>query len=610
MAPAHTPAAGAAPAFPATSAPDSSASHTALSQFVGIKVVSNSDVTTIAWQTVAPIPGCLGFALERQLTNETAAISILPNHVGFKGIAPAANVTSRPSSVWPIQRFVWSDFDLTSGQRVRYRVRPLTGTPAALAAGTPSVWSDWVIVGTGQTPGLSAWFNRGMVSTQFLSRQASTPADFHTMLQTDIQTAGNANRNFLAGPLRPALLALLAQAKTQGVTIYASLFELNDCELLAALKVLGDKACLLLGSGAFSSATNGKPAEPDENAAVRTDLKANSQVQVFDRLVTGNHFAHNKFVVFMDAVGAPQKVWTGSTNWTVTGLCTQVNNGLLIESAAIAQSFLDRWHALKAAGNLYPATLAQAGATPGSAMLGQASVQAWHAPCAGFADIQAGTKLIKAAQQGVLFLMFNPGSGKNTPEDPDSLEQVINALDPDKFFIHGVVNQQQTDKTQSPTLKITSRGSKLTPVTLSEITPAQLAHSSDFFHQEFRFSPVMIHSKIVVLDPFGDNPVVMTGSHNMGPKASRANDDNLVIIRHCPGLATEYAVNILGVFTHYKWLYTQSLHARTDAEATAAKAALPTFDGNQTDDTWQTRFTTGPNLREIQFWFNRKPLTP
>jgi hypothetical protein len=29
-------------------------------------------------------------------------------------------------------------------------------------------------------------------------------------------------------------------------------------------------------------------------------------------------------------------------------------------------------------------------------------------------------------------------------------------------------------------------------------------------------SMVNIHSKVIVLDPFGVNPVVMTGSHNLG----------------------------------------------------------------------------------------------
>ena len=37
-------------------------------------------------------------------------------------------------------------------------------------------------------------------------------------------------------------------------------------------------------------------------------------------------------------------------------------------------------------------------------------------------------------------------------------------------------------------------------------------------------SMVNIHSKVIVLDPFGENPVVMTGSHNLGYKASQKND--------------------------------------------------------------------------------------
>ena len=43
-------------------------------------------------------------------------------------------------------------------------------------------------------------------------------------------------------------------------------------------------------------------------------------------------------------------------------------------------------------------------------------------------------------------------------------------------------------------------------------------------------SMVNIHSKVIVIDPFGQHPVLMTGSHNLGYKASTENDDNLVII--------------------------------------------------------------------------------
>jgi phosphatidylserine/phosphatidylglycerophosphate/cardiolipin synthase-like enzyme len=47
----------------------------------------------------------------------------------------------------------------------------------------------------------------------------------------------------------------------------------------------------------------------------------------------------------------------------------------------------------------------------------------------------------------------------------------------------------------------------------------------------------IIHDKIVVIDPSSDDCVVVTGSHNLGFKASYANDENLLVIRGNRALA-------------------------------------------------------------------------
>ena len=57
-----------------------------------------------------------------------------------------------------------------------------------------------------------------------------------------------------------------------------------------------------------------------------------------DRIVSQSHFAHNKFLVVSDANG-PTAVWTGSTNWTVTGLCTQSNNAILLTPRDMLAAF-------------------------------------------------------------------------------------------------------------------------------------------------------------------------------------------------------------------------------------------------------------------------------
>jgi phosphatidylserine/phosphatidylglycerophosphate/cardiolipin synthase-like enzyme len=63
----------------------------------------------------------------------------------------------------------------------------------------------------------------------------------------------------------------------------------------------------------------------------------------------------------------------------------------------------------------------------------------------------------------------------------------------------------------------------------------------------------IIHTKALVIDAFGDNPTVVTGSHNFSKTASNANDENFVVISGNRALAQAYAVNIFGLYDHYRW---------------------------------------------------------
>jgi phosphatidylserine/phosphatidylglycerophosphate/cardiolipin synthase-like enzyme len=65
----------------------------------------------------------------------------------------------------------------------------------------------------------------------------------------------------------------------------------------------------------------------------------------------------------------------------------------------------------------------------------------------------------------------------------------------------------------------------------------------------------IIHDKILVIDPFSDECVVITGSHNLGHKASYDNDENLAIIHGNKKLAMAYATHVLDVYDHFAWRY-------------------------------------------------------
>jgi hypothetical protein len=59
-------------------------------------------------------------------------------------------------------------------------------------------------------------------------------------------------------------------------------------------------------------------------------------------------------------------------------------------------------------------------------------------------------------------------------------------------------------------------------------------------------------------------------------------------------------VNVLGVFSHYKWLYNLSI--RNAKGAKVGSKSSPQYDGNFDDDEWQNWYTSDANLREIEFW--------
>lgn len=103
----------------------------------------------------------------------------------------------------------------------------------------------------------------------------------------------------------------------------------------------------------------------------------------------------------------------------------------------------------------------------------------------------------------------------------------------------------------------------------------------------------MVHSKIVLVHPFGPNPVLLTGSHNLGPNASSTNDEILMIIRNAPGVAAAYAANIMAIYNQYRWRFRRHL-----------QPVNKRWKGLRDSDTWQLGYLKPGSkaLREINFW--------
>ena len=250
------------------------------------------------------------------------------------------------------------------------------------------------------------------------------------------------------------------------------------------------------------------------------------------------------------------------------------------------------------------------------------TITQWFAPTDKAQDLDYARKLINAAKQGILFLFFNPGVfvADDQPANKWTLLQNIlfrhHAGTPNfdgQLYIRGVVNQEIAglttestgDQPAKPFPHAALDPSAGTPVTLfngGKQPPQHLGYElmvpkniKDTFHDwatEILGQGVHIHSKVIVLDPFGDNPVVMTGSHNLGFKASSKNDDNLMIIEGNRPLAAAYAINIIAIYQAYRWNTYVEAH-RQDPKV---------WHGLVDTDGWQNGYLAGDELAELTFW--------
>lgn len=600
---------------------------------IELKVYDNGDHAVLVWfpEDGKRIPDCRGFTIKRKHNGKE---DYLRSFVGFaEGEQPPSD--AQEFWKWPLQRYLWWDYYVQPGDKVQYQVIAVTGKDKGHLALSKiaSEQTEEITISPQCTEHMSAYFNKGVLASQWVSRildeKMQQSGKGRQVTATEfLQKPGDNLRDALGGLLKADILHLLDEAKQSGGKVFAALYELEDQELQQRLEDLGPQVNLILANGAFNTR------KPDENSEVRRWLRENTKVNMFDRMVSAGHFAHNKFVVLCDPQGKARKVLTGSTNWTWRGLCAQVNNGLVINDAAVADAFLQQWERLHSAGNGFPEELVSADSQLKQFEVDQVKVTTWFAPTAHTEDLAYARRLINQAQEGILFLFFDPGTFQDDPNHWTLLQSVLNRhhsgnnpyYNPN-LYLRGVVNQEIPELTEDPSVAPSQArpprrlghqpsdaeldaAAATHPVSLYSdgnsapqrlthdvLVPSAIKEKLGSWEDELLKVGVMVHSKVIVIDPFGAKPVLMTGSHNLGFKASSKNDDNLVIIEGAGSLAAAYAANIIGVYQNYRWNCYVEQHRRDPKM----------WHGLEDNDTWQDGYLSGDQEAEIKFWLGEAP---
>jgi len=400
-----------------------------------------------------------------------------------------------------------------------------------------------------------------------------------------------------------------------------------------------------------AKAANGAAAKPKKitiwditNSDAREKLSALMGARFQNRMFNNSaHIGHNKFAVLLDKTGKPTAVWSGSTNWTPTGLCAQSNNTIVVESEDVAQAYFEYWTRLHAdelpepdplsapLGSDQGPELRKANAKPSPAQLdnGKTEVELWYSPNTPKTgtpktrtvppDLEFVFSLMKRAKDAIFFLVFNPG--RTDPEGED-VNTVVSAgidfgrLDP-KLTVFGAISDPTAlpgfvappkDAPQDKNAPKIPNAAIFSPSGVPNVLMIRAAAIndliSDFQREILSAGHAIIHDKIVVIDPMSETDcVVITGSHNLGFKASYANDENMLILRGNRALALAYTVHVLDVYDHYKFRAALEQQARDAMLKGNPKPKKPTGKGFlQTTDKWQDPYIAGEKGKELAYF--------
>ena len=196
---------------------------------------------------------------------------------------------------------------------------------------------------------------------------------------------------------------------------------------------------------------------------------------------------------------------------------------------------------------------------------------------------------VQRAREAILFLMFMPGGS-------GPLGEIMQRSAEPNLYVRGVVSTLPAGQGDESEADVTLVGSgHAASYHFDIIEPQGIAHPFAYWAEEVTrrqflggIGHAIIHSKVIVIDPFSPDPTVITGSHNFSASASSKNDENFIIVRGDRALAEAYTINVIGAWQHYRW------------RAYVSNSDKP-FEGLRDNDRWMAPMLAA-DRRELRFW--------
>jgi phosphatidylserine/phosphatidylglycerophosphate/cardiolipin synthase-like enzyme len=517
--------------------------------------------------------GLLGFAIERRDHTEKTN-GYLENFLLFK-VNDRGEGSNHSSRANPFQGFLWGDYTAKPAHDYTYRITAMYGKPGKLQprdAVSVKIKTEDV-----ELDKHAIFFNRGAATSQAYARKFGD--------RDPDQVPNREAYVWLSRGLEEAMLDFIARAKGKGWGLRAAVYEFDYLPVLDALGSAAKRGADV--KVVFADVDNSTKKQPVPEPADGNE-KAIAVAEIQNLCVARRNtkeIPHNKFIVLLRN-GKPQQVWTGSTNLTKGGIFGHSNVGHAVRDRKVAGSYLDYWKQLTAdpeaeqlqAWTVKETDLPEEKPKAANILPRANSITAVFSPRQKLDALDWYAKLMDHAQSSV-FLTAAFGVS-------EQLHEVFRERKPYLRYLlldnrNGKIDTVARDIESDPNNQVTAGG----------------YIGKDGWHQwvtehltGFNHWVQFIHTKYMLIDPLGEDPIVITGSANFSQSSTTGNDENMLIIRGDQQVADVYLGEFMRLFSAFR------LRARANAkpDQQAPGPDLPSSQTStaylQTNDKWADRF--------------------
>lgn len=497
---------------------------------ITVNAVAGAYVVLLGWTIdEAMRPGLRGFAVKRTDPVEQESY-------WMKGTKTFKTVNAYPapgeqfsSLLHPFQSFQWADYSAKPDRPYTYEIVAMYGDPGSLeqrGAVSVDVHTESV---TGHDH--SVFFNRGSPATQEYARRFQNKKP---------SVAGPGAYQWLSRGLFESIITFIERAEGPGWSLKGAFYEFQWKPVLDALRAAHDRgAAVSIVFDDIESETG--PWENNEAAIENSDLKDFSIPRTHGRLM------HNKFMV-LSRNDEPIALLFGSTNLTENGIFGHANCVHVIEGADPATDYLTYYDALTGDPLTTQASSYKGdnvALSPASVQLGAHALAPVFSPRPGLESLEWYADMADKADKG-LFMTFAFGMHQLFADVFAKTDGNLRMALMEKEW-NGRNKEAQIAKIRAlqvlPNVVI-AVGNHI-PLTGFDQWLGELDRVTSKVNVHW------VHTKFMLVDPLGNDPIVVTGSANFSKASTDTNDENMVVIRGSTRVADIYVGEFFRLHSHY-----------------------------------------------------------